>query len=162
MGYGSLACTAREGLKLYANNLRTAHLERVRRHAMGKASADAVTRGLTPAEAARQARKVGAEAEKVAARQANRVFGPVISSGWDFVEAMHFNGSVTEGLLRGTGALFGTYAGGFHGEGFRVGRLGYLMGSQLGSWGGGRIGLMIYDVVSGLKHTCSSLFNDRP
>lgn len=163
MGSGSLACTAKEGVKLYVNNLRTAHLERVRQHAMEKALADAVTEGLTPAEAAKQAQKVSAKAAKVAARQANRILGPIISSGWDFFEAMYFGGSMTEGFLRGTGTLFGTYAGGFHGE-ERFGKIGYLVGSQLGSWGGGRIGLMIYDIISGLKYMFLSIqpVNESP
>jgi len=156
MGSGSLACSVKEGVKLYVNNLRTAHLERVRQHAMERALADAMTEGLTPAEAAKQAHKVSTKAAKVAARQANRILGPIISSGWDFFEAMYFGGSMTEGFLRGSGTLFGTYAGGFHGE-ERFGKLGYLVGSQLGSWGGGRIGLMIYDIISGLKHMLQSM-----
>jgi hypothetical protein len=156
MGSGSLACTVKEGVKLYVNNLRTAHLERVRQHAMEKALADAMTEGLAPAEAAKQAQKVSTKAAKVAARQANRILGPIISCGWDFFEAMYFGGSMTEGFLRGSGTLFGTYAGGFHGE-ERFGKLGYLVGSQLGSWGGGRIGLMIYDILSGLKYMFQSI-----
>ncbi|KAG2552493.1 uncharacterized protein LOC120652619 [Panicum virgatum] len=156
MGSGSLACSVKEGVKLYVNNLRTAHLERVRQHALERALADAMTEGLTPAEAAKQAHKVSTKAAKVAARQANRILGPIISSGWDFFEAMYFGGSMTEGFLRGSGTLFGTYAGGFHGE-ERFGKLGYLVGSQLGSWGGGRIGLMIYDIISGLKHMLQSM-----
>jgi len=156
MGSGSLACSVKEGVKLYVNNLRTAHLERVRQHAMERALADAMTEGLTPAEAAKQAQKVSTKAAKVAARQAKRILGPIISSGWDFFEAMYFGGSMTEGFLRGSGTLFGTYAGGFHGE-ERFGKLGYLVGSQLGSWGGGRIGLMIYDIISGLKHMLQSM-----
>ena len=156
MGSGSLACSVKEGVKLYVNNLRTAHLERVRQHAMERALADAMTEGLTPAEAAKQAQKVSTKAAKVAARQAKRILGPIISSGWDFFEAMYFGGSMTEGFLRGSGTLFGTYAGGFHGE-ERFGKLGYLVGSQLGSWGGGRIGLMIYGIISGLKHMLQSM-----
>ena len=156
MGSGSLACSVKEGVKLYVNNLRTAHLERVRQHAMERALADAITEGLTPAEAAKQAQKVSTKAAKVAARQAKRILGPIISSGWDFFEAMYFGGSMTECFLRGSGTLFGTYAGGFHGE-ERFGKLGYLVGSQLGSWGGGRIGLMIYDIISGLKYMLQSI-----
>uniref|UniRef100_A0A0A9GJF8 Uncharacterized protein n=1 Tax=Arundo donax TaxID=35708 RepID=A0A0A9GJF8_ARUDO len=151
MGSGSLACAAKEGVKLYIYNLRTAHMERVRQLTIEKALADAVSEGLTATEAAKQAQKVGAKAAKVAARQAKRILGPIISSGWDFFEAMYFGGSMTEGFLRGTGTLFGTYVGGFRGE-ERLGKLGYLTGSHLGSWVGGRIGLMIYDVINGLKY----------
>jgi len=156
MGSGSLACTAKEGVKLYVNNIRSAHLEMVRQRAMEKALADALTQGLTPSEAAKQAQKISAKATKVAARQAKRILGPIISCGWDFFEAMYFGGSMTEGFLRGTGTLFGTYVGGFHGE-ERFGKLGYLAGSHLGSWGGGRIGLMIYDVICGLKYMFLSI-----
>jgi hypothetical protein len=160
MGSGSLACTAKEGIKLYVYNIRTVHMERVRQRAIEKALADAVSGGLTATEAAKQAQKqaqkIGAKAAKVAARQANRILGPIISSGWDFFEAMYFGGSMTEGFLRGIGTLFGTYVGGFHGE-QRLGKLGYLAGSHLGSWGGGRIGLMIYDVINGLKYLLQSV-----
>jgi len=151
MGSGSLACAGKEGVKLYVYNLRSAHVERVRERAIEKALADAVTEGLSPAEAAKLAQKVGAKATKVAARQAKRILGPIVSSGWDFFEAMYFGGSMTEGFLRGMGTLFGTYIGGFHGE-ERLGKFGYLAGSQLGSWVGGRIGLMFYDVVNGLNY----------
>ncbi|VAH90315.1 unnamed protein product [Triticum turgidum subsp. durum] len=151
MGSGSLACAGKEGVKLYVNNLRSAHIETVRQRALEKALADALTEGLSPAEAAKQAQKIGAKATKVAARQAKRILGPIISCGWDFFEAMYFGGSMTEGFLRGMGTLFGTYAGGFHGE-ERLGKLGYLVGSQLGSWVGGRIGLMVYDVINGLNY----------
>ncbi|KAK3147459.1 hypothetical protein QOZ80_3BG0282600 [Eleusine coracana subsp. coracana] len=156
MGSGSLACTAKEGIKLYVYNIRTVHMERVRQRAIEKALADAISEGLTATDAAKQAQKIGAKAAKVAARQANRILGPIISSGWDFFEAMYFGGSMTEGFLRGTGTLFGTYVGGFHGE-QRLGKLGYLAGSHLGSWGGGRIGLMIYDVINGLKYMLHSV-----
>lgn len=73
MGSGSLACTAKEGVKLYVYNLRTAHMEMVRQRAIEKALADAVTEGLTPTEAAKQAQKVGAKAAKVAAHQAKGI-----------------------------------------------------------------------------------------
>lgn len=155
-GSSRLASTSKEGVKLYVNNIRSAHLEMVRQRAMGKALADAVAEGLTPSEAAKQAQKVSAKATKIAARQANRILGPIISCGWDFFEAMYSGGSMMEGFLRGTGTLFGTYVGGFHGE-ERFGKLGYLAGSHVGSWGGGRIGLMIYDVISGLKYMFMSV-----
>lgn len=57
---------------------------------------------------------------------------------------------MTEGFLRGSGTLVGTYVVGYLGE-QRLGRFGYLIGSQIGSWVGGRIGLMVYDVVNGVN-----------
>ncbi|XP_073113755.1 uncharacterized protein [Elaeis guineensis] len=151
MGSGSLACGAKEGVKLYVYNVRSAHVEKVRQRATEAALTDALKEGLSVSDAAKQAQKVGAKAAKLASRQAKRILGPIISSGWDFFEAIYFGGTMTEGFLRGTGTLFGTYAGGFHGE-QRLGRLGYLMGSHLGSWVGGRIGLMVYDIVNGVNY----------
>jgi predicted lipid-binding transport protein (Tim44 family) len=99
---------------------------------MGKALADDVAEGLTPSEAAKQAHKVCAKATNIAAPQANRILGPIISCGWDFFEAMYSGGSMMGGFLRGTGALFGTYVGGFLGE-EQFGKLGYLAGSHVES-----------------------------
>ncbi|OAY69758.1 uncharacterized protein LOC109724461 [Ananas comosus] len=150
MGTGTLACTVKESVKLYVYSLRSAHVERARLQAIEKALTDALKEGLAATDAAKQAQKVGAKAAKLASRQAKRILGPMISSGWDFFEAVYFGGTMTEGFLRGTGTLLGTYAGGFHGE-QRMGKLGYLMGSHLGSWVGGRVGLMVYDVVNGVN-----------
>lgn len=149
MGSGSLACTVKEGVKLYFYNIRAAHVERARHHAIELALIDALSQGIPAKDAAKQAQIEGAKAAKLATRQAKRIIGPIISSGWDFFEAIYYGGTITEGFLRGTGTLVGTYSGGFLGE-QRLGRLGYLMGSTLGSWVGGRIGLMVYDVVNGV------------
>jgi len=138
-------------VKLYVYNIRSAHVEKARQQAMEMALTDALKEGLTASEAAKQAQKTGAKAAKLATRQAKRILGPIISSGWDFFEAMYYGGSMIEGFLRGAGTLVGTYVGGFHGE-QRLGKIGYLGGSHLGSWVGGRIGLMIYDVVNGVHH----------
>ncbi|KAE8678647.1 lon protease-like protein 1 [Hibiscus syriacus] len=66
-------------------------------------------------------------------------------------EAIYYGGTIAEGFLRGTGTLFCAYGGGFLGE-QSLGRVGYLVGSHLGSWVGGRIGLMVYDVVNGVHY----------
>ncbi|XP_042511115.1 uncharacterized protein LOC122086401 [Macadamia integrifolia] len=149
MGSGSLACAVKEGVKLYSNNIRSAHIEKVRHRAIEASLTEALSRGLSASDAAKQAQKEAAKAAKMATRQAKRILGPIISSGWDFFEAIYYEGTITEGFLRGSGTLFGTYAGGFLGE-ERLGKLGYLAGSHLGSWVGGRIGLMVYDVVNGV------------
>ncbi|KAJ6762574.1 hypothetical protein OIU79_023343 [Salix purpurea] len=99
----------------------------------------------------KQHRKKGTKAAKLAKRQAKRIIGPVISSGWDFFEALYYGSTIAEGFLRGSGTLVGAYAGGFLGD-ERLGRVGYLVGSHLGSWFGGRIGLMVYDVVNGVHY----------
>jgi hypothetical protein len=155
MGSGSLACGVKEGVKLYVYNLRSVHVERVRQHAIENALAEAISEGLTPADAAKQAQKVGAKAAKLASRQAKRILGPIISSGWDFFEAMYYGGTMTEGFLRGTGTLLGTYMGGFHGEQRMGGKIGYLLGSHVGSWIGARMGLMVYDVINGVSNLVS-------
>ena len=132
LGSGTVACGVKEGVKLYIYNMRNAHVEKVRQQATEMALVEALKEGLGASEAAKQAQKTGAKAAKLASRQAKRILGPIISSGWDFFEAIYHGGSMTEGFLRGFGTLFGTYVGGFHGE-QRLGKLGYLGGSHLGS-----------------------------
>lgn len=151
MGSGSLACMVKEGVKLYFYNIRAAHVEGTRHKAIEIALTEALSEGLSPSVAAKQAQKAGQKAAKLATRKAKRIIGPIISSGWDFFEAIYYGGTLTEGFLRGTGTLFGAYAGGFQGE-QRFGRFGYLVGSHLGSWVGGRIGLMVYDVINGVHY----------
>ncbi|XAR52686.1 hypothetical protein NMG60_11020880 [Bertholletia excelsa] len=147
-GSGTMACVVKEGVKLYFYNIRAAHVERARHKAIEEALVDALSQGLAAKDAAKQAQQAGAKAAKLATRKAKRIIGPIISSGWDFFEAIYYGGTMTEGFLRGTGTLFGTYFIGYLGE-QRFGRFGYLVGSELGSWIGGRIGLMAYDVVNG-------------
>ncbi|WJX85329.1 hypothetical protein P8452_67800 [Trifolium repens] len=149
LGSGTLACLVKESVKLYVNNIRSAHVEKARYDAFQSALADAASQGMSPTDSEKHAQKQGAKAAKLTTRKANRIIGPITSSGWDFFEAVYYDGTLTEGFLRGTGTLFGTYGGGFMGE-QRLGRFGYLVGSQLGSWIGGRIGLMLYDVANGV------------
>ncbi|GMJ11167.1 hypothetical protein like AT1G56423 [Hibiscus trionum] len=151
MGSGSVACLVKEGVKLYFYNIRSAHVERARNVAIEKALEDAVSQGIAAKEAAKLAQTEGKKAAKLATRQAKRIIGPIIASGWDFFEALYYGGTIAEGFLRGTGTLFGAYGGGFLGE-QRLGRVGYLVGSHLGGWFGGRIGLMVYDVVNGVHY----------
>ncbi|XP_004494543.1 uncharacterized protein [Cicer arietinum] len=148
-GTGTLACGVKESVKFYVNNIRSAHVEQARHIAIQSALIDAASQGMSSTQSEKYAQKEGAKAAKLASRKAKRIVGPVISSGWDFFEAVYYGGTFTEGFLRGTGTLFGTYSGGFMGE-QRLGRFGYLVGSQLGSWVGGRIGLMLYDVANGV------------
>ncbi|WOH09574.1 hypothetical protein DCAR_0729031 [Daucus carota subsp. sativus] len=147
---GTMACAVKEGVKLYVYTIRSSHVERARHKAIEAALVDALSQGLNAKEAAQQAQQEGKKAAKLATRQAKRIIGPIISSGWDFFEAVYYGGTMTEGLLRGTGTLFGTYAVGFLGE-QKFGRVGYLLGSHLGSWVGGRVGLMVYDVANGIS-----------
>ncbi|RDY09382.1 hypothetical protein CR513_06245 [Mucuna pruriens] len=153
MTSGTLACSVKESVKLYFYNIRAAHVEGARHDAMQSALVDAVRQGMTQKKSAKYAQKEGEKAAKLASRKARRIIGPIISSGWDFFEAVYYGGTLAEGFLRGSGTLFGTYAGGFLGE-QRLGRFGYLVGSHMGSWVGGRIGLMLYDVANGSYETC--------
>ncbi|KAF6170976.1 hypothetical protein GIB67_014793 [Kingdonia uniflora] len=156
MSSGSIACAVKEGVKLYFYNIRSSHVERVRHKAITTSLTDALSQGLGAEAAAKKAQTDGAKAAKLASRQAKRIIGPIISSGWDFFEAIYYGGTVTEGFLRGSGTLVGAYTGGFLGE-QRLGRFGYLVGSHLGSWVGGRIGLMVYDVVNGVHYLLPNL-----
>ncbi|XP_057719186.1 uncharacterized protein LOC130933574 [Arachis stenosperma] len=149
MGYGSLACGVKESTKLYFHNLRSAHIEKAKNQAMKSALTDAKSQGMAQSLAEKHAKKEGAKAAKLASHKAQRVIGPMISSGWDFFEAVYYGGSDAEGAIRGSGTLFGSYLGGFFGE-QRLGRLGFLVGSQMGSWFGGRIGLMLYDILNAI------------
>lgn len=148
---GTLACGVKEGIKLYSYSIRSAHVENVRQRATAFALNEAIQEGLSTNAATKQAKKVGVKAAKLASRKAKRIVGPIISSGWDFFEAIYYGGTMIEGFLRGSGTLFGTYIGGFHGEQL-LGRLGYFAGSHLGSWIGGRIGLMFYDIFNGVNY----------
>ncbi|KAF7817970.1 uncharacterized protein G2W53_023425 [Senna tora] len=150
MGAGTLGCSVKETVKLFFNNMKTARVEIAREQAIETALVDAASQGMSKKESSKYAEKYGKKAEKMASREANRILGPIISSGWDFFEAMYYGGSSTEGFLRGAGTLIGTYGGAFFGEQC-VGRFGYVVGSQMGSWAGGRIGLMIYDVLNGIR-----------
>ncbi|KAH0731696.1 hypothetical protein KY289_002884 [Solanum tuberosum] len=148
---GSVACLVKEGVKLYAYNIRSSHVERARNSAIETALADAISQGIAAKEAAKVAQKEGAKAAKLAVRKTKRIVGPIISAGWDFFEALYLGGTPTEGVLRGSGTLFGAYWVGYLGE-QAMGRFGYLVGSELGSWVGGKVGLMVYDLVNGVDH----------
>ncbi|XP_051121914.1 uncharacterized protein LOC127245195 [Andrographis paniculata] len=149
--YGTVVCLAKEGVKLYCYNIRSLHVESRKYEAIEVALSDAVAQGMDAKNAVKVAHKEGKKAAKLATRKADRIIGPIISSGWDFLESIYFGGKIMEGLLRGTGTLFGTYSVGFLGE-QKFKRIGYLVGSHFGSWIGERIGLMVYDVVNGIHY----------
>lgn len=163
-GTGSLACVVKESVKLYFYNIRSSHIERARNMAIEEAMAslaEAIAQGMPPKEAAKRVQIEGAKAAKLAKRQANRVIGPIISSGWDFFEALYLGGTMTEAALRSVGTLSGTYYVGFLGEA-SFGRIGYFVGSEVGSWVGGRVGLMLYDLVNGIEYVLEVLHLKEP
>ncbi|XLR23151.1 hypothetical protein S83_051051 [Arachis hypogaea] len=148
MGYESLACSVKESTKLYFHSLRAAHIEKAKTKQIKFALTDTKSQGMAQSLAEKHAEKEGAKAAKLALQKAQCVIGPMISVGWDFYEVVYYGGSDAEGgAIREGGSLFGSYVGGFFGE-QRLGRLGFLMGSQMGSWFGGRIGLILYDTVN--------------
>ncbi|KAJ8749564.1 hypothetical protein K2173_026213 [Erythroxylum novogranatense] len=128
----TLACIVKESVKLYVYNMRSAHVEKARHLAIERAIIDAFKQGISGKDVAKLAHKEGVKAAKFAKRQDKRIIGPIISSRWDFFEDIYYGGTMIEGFLRGSGTLAATNAGGFYGE-QSLGRLGYLIGSQLGS-----------------------------
>uniref|UniRef100_A0A6N2L9K4 Uncharacterized protein n=1 Tax=Salix viminalis TaxID=40686 RepID=A0A6N2L9K4_SALVM len=143
MSSGTLACAVKEGVKLYFYNIRSSHVERARNLAIEHSLLDTLGQGMSAQDAAKTAQKEGAKAAKLAKQQTKRIIVCILlvesSLLWWYSDG------------RGSGTLVGAYAGGFLGE-ERLGRVGYLVGSHLGSWVGGRIGLMVYDVVDGVHY----------
>lgn len=155
MGTGSLACVAKEGIKSYVYNIRAGHLARVQQRSFEIAYANALAEGKAAQVASKEAKNAGIKAEKLASRKARRALGPFSAAAWDMFEALYYGGTMFEATMRGLGTIGGTYWGGLQGE-LSVGRVGYLIGSHLGSWVGGRVGLMLYDICVGMHF----LFNE--
>lgn len=160
-GTGTVACIVKEGVKTYVYSIKSTHVEIASHLAKEGALAEAISQGKTAKDATKEAQKAAAKAAKVATRQAEHILGPIVSSGWDLFEAFYFGGTIAEGTLRCSGTLVGTYLVGFLGE-KSYGRVGYFVGSMLGSWGGGKVGLMIYDLVNGVDYILQSLHLKKP
>ncbi|XP_058188381.1 uncharacterized protein LOC131305318 [Rhododendron vialii] len=158
MSYGTIACAVKEIVKLYFYYIRAAHVHKQVSEATEAAMREKLSEGQSLEEAVKWAYQKGNEAKRRATRQAKHIMGPVISSAWDFFETIWVGGTLAEGAIRGTGTFFGSYAGGVIGEG-RLGWVGFLAGSQMGSWVGGRIGLMAYDVGKGIQYLLHFVHN---
>uniref|UniRef100_A0A7N0VEN6 Uncharacterized protein n=1 Tax=Kalanchoe fedtschenkoi TaxID=63787 RepID=A0A7N0VEN6_KALFE len=52
--------------------------------------------GLAANLAAKFAQKEGEKAAKLVTRQAKRIVGPIISSGWDFFEVVYYGGTMVK------------------------------------------------------------------
>ncbi|CAM6095344.1 unnamed protein product [Calypogeia fissa] len=159
-GTGSLACAGKQVVKLYAFNIRGSYVEKAKQRAYDIALNKGITEGLAINAAREKAAKLGKEAGKLASRKHKRVTGPLIAGAWDFFEVLYYGGTFFEGLLKGVGTLLGTYAGGGLGEqrlGWPSTRVGFLVGSHIGSWLGGEVGLMVYDVCNGARLLTISL-----
>ncbi|KAL2535238.1 hypothetical protein Fot_16629 [Forsythia ovata] len=151
MRYGTIACVFKEIIKLYLYYIRAVHVQKVRGEISEKALVDNLSQGRNIDQAVKVAREEGKKAAKRASRQAKHVMGPIVASGWDLFETLYVGGSLAEGLVRSGGTFVGTFAGGLVGEG-KIGWFGFVLGSQMGSWVGGRIGLMAYDVAIGVQY----------
>ncbi|MFS7919263.1 hypothetical protein Hanom_Chr03g00210681 [Helianthus anomalus] len=89
-GSGTLVCVVKESVKLYVNNIRTTHVELARKKAVESSLADARSQGIESKAAAKQAEKAGDKAAKIANKNANRILGPIVSSGWDLFEVIYY------------------------------------------------------------------------
>jgi hypothetical protein len=145
MGYGTLACLAKEGTKSYVYNVRGGHIARMRQRSYEIAYANALAQGRTLQDALKEANLAGKKAEKLASRHTQRILGPLSSAAWDTFEALYYGGTLVEAISRGIGTIGGAYWGGLQGE-QSLGRIGYFFGSHIGSWVGGRVGLMVFDI----------------
>ncbi|KAA8549087.1 hypothetical protein F0562_000771 [Nyssa sinensis] len=161
MKYGTIACIVKEIVKLYLFYIRSVHVQKVREEATEAAEADLkkeISQGqqISSEEASKLAREKGNAAAKRASQQITHITGPLMASGWEIFETLYLKGTLTEGIIRGIGTFVGAYTGGMIGEGnLKWG--GFVVGSQLGSWVGGRIGLLAYEIGTGVEHLLRSL-----
>ena len=150
MGTGTIACVAKELVKIYLHYVSAVHVRKVREAAEAEVVKAGLSQGLSYGEASKKACEEGNAAARRAFLQAKHIMRHLISSGWDVFETLYVGGTIGEGLMRGSGTLLGSYTGGYMGE-QRLGWIGFLVGSHMGSWAGGRIGLMAYDVGNGVQ-----------
>ncbi|KAL3697026.1 hypothetical protein R1sor_011102 [Riccia sorocarpa] len=150
MGTGSLACAVKQVAKLYTFSLRGGYVEKAKTRAFETIYRKAINEGLAHNIARDKANKSGKEAGKLASRKHKRITGPLIAGAWEFFEVLYYGGSLVEGTMKGAGTVGGTWVGGALGE-WKLGRIGYMIGSQVGSWFGGELGLMLYDVCNGMR-----------
>ncbi|KAL0311464.1 UNVERIFIED_CONTAM: hypothetical protein Sangu_2441100 [Sesamum angustifolium] len=151
MRFGTMACLLKEIIKLYLYYIRALYVQKARTEAAENALAENLSKGQDFDHSVAVASKQGKAATRRASRQAKHVMGPMASAGWDLFETMYMGGSSAEAIVRSCGTFVGAYSGGIAGEG-KMGWLGFVVGSQVGSWIGGRIGLMGYDIWDGVQY----------
>ncbi|CAM6067663.1 unnamed protein product [Sphagnum tenellum] len=105
----------------------------------------ALAQGMARKEAERHSQKLAQAAGKEKSCQARRISGPLFAAVWDTFEVLYYGGSFLEASMQASGTLCGTWLGALEGE-KRMGRVGYLVGGQIGSWVGSRLALMVYDI----------------
>ncbi|XP_016444554.1 uncharacterized protein LOC107769809 [Nicotiana tabacum] len=162
MSYGTIGCLLKELVKIYLYYIRATYVHKVRNEATKEAVQENLSKGQSIEDAVKIGQQLGNAAAKRASLQAKHIMGPMVSSGWDFFEAIYVGGTLAEAIIRSIGTLLGSYIGGMIGEG-KTSWLGFLLGSQFGSWIGGRLGLMLHDVGIGLQylHQIMKTKNDR-
>lgn len=151
MSYGTVACIVKEVAKFYLYYIRGVHVHKVRVAATQESLAENLCGGQSLEEAIKLAGEAGNASARRASLQAKHIMVPGITCGWDLFETIYVGGTLAEGVARGIGAFVGAYSGGVVGEG-DLGWLGFVVGSRMGAWIGGRIGLMAYDVGSGVQY----------
>jgi hypothetical protein len=159
-GTGTLACGAKQLVKIYFLNIRGSYVEKARQKAYDIAVKKGIADGLAINVAREKATKLGKEAAKLASRKHKRITGPIISGAWEFFEVLYYRGTIIEAGMKGVGTLAGTYFGGGFGEqrlNWPSSRIGYLVGSHVGSWIGGEVGVMLNDVCNGARLLTISL-----
>jgi hypothetical protein len=159
-GAGSFACGAKQLVKLFVFNIRGSYVEQAKVRAYDIAFSKGISEGMAINAAQDKAAKLAKEAAKVASRKHKRITGPIVSGGWEFFEVLYYSGTYFEALLKGAGALIGTYVGGGLGEqrlNWPHPRIGYLVGSHIGSWLGGEAGLVFHDLSNGAQFLKNSL-----
>ncbi|CAK9872507.1 unnamed protein product [Sphagnum jensenii] len=145
LNVGSIVCVTKEAAKLYTNSFRAGLVEQAKQKAYHSALQSALAQGMVRKEAERHSQKLARAAGKEKSQQARRISGPLFAAVWDTFEVLYYGGSFVEASMRASGTLSGTWFGALEGE-KRMGRVGYLVGGQIGSWLGSRLALMVYDI----------------
>ncbi|KAH8966072.1 hypothetical protein BDL97_03G005300 [Sphagnum fallax] len=145
LNVGSIVCVTKEAAKLYTNSFQAGLVEQAKQKAYHSALQSALAQGMVRKEAERQSQKLARAAGKEKSQQARRISGPLFAAVWDTFEVLYYGGSFVEASMRASGTLSGTWFGALEGE-KRMGRVGYLVGGQIGSWVGSRLALMVYDI----------------
>ncbi|CAK9214745.1 unnamed protein product [Sphagnum troendelagicum] len=120
-------------------------VEQAKYKAYDSALQSALAQGMARKEAERHSQKLAQAAGKEKSCQARRISGPLFAAVWDTFEVLYYGGSFLEASMQASGTLCGTWLGALEGE-KRMGRVGYLVGGQIGSWVGSRLALMVYDI----------------
>ncbi|KAK6937288.1 hypothetical protein RJ641_030796 [Dillenia turbinata] len=149
MGIGTLVCLTKEALKVYLHYVRANYVSEVRKEATEVSFEYEILQGKSTEEATELSIAEGDAVARQAMRQAKHLMTPGLFALWDLFETIYVGGGLGKGLARGIGTFMGAYVGGYIGEN-KYGKLGFIVGSHLGCWVGGRSGPMLYHVFNGV------------